>query len=789
MFLQIIVNDIHIIHGMSRIFTNFVNYNQNNPVTNTPDMNFLKKTLSVSALAFAISGAAFAAEDYAAYVNPFIGTTNFGTTNPGAVCPNGMMAVVPFNVMGSDTNLYDKDSRWWSTPYEFNNKFFTGYAHVALSGVGCPELSSLLTMATTGDLEPDYKKYGSAYVEEKAMPGYFSNRLTKYDILTEVTATKRTAAERYTFPGGKGNLVINLGEGLTNESGATVRRVSPTEIEGSKLMGTFCYNSQAVFPIYFVMRVSKPASATGFWKMQPEMTGVEKEWTKDSGQYKIYSRFAREISGDDIGAWWTYDNLAPGEQVEIRLGVSFVSCDNARENLDKEQASMTFDQIRAKAHDTWNADLGRIRVTGGTRDEREVFYTALYHTLIHPNVLSDVNGQYPMMEGWGNRTVDYDGERYTVFSLWDTYRNFHQLMTLVYPERQLDMVRSMVDMSKEWGWLPKWELYSRETFTMEGDPAIPVIIDTWRKGLRDFDMDAAYKAMVRSATTPGKDNPMRPDIDPYIEKGYIPLGTHEGDNSGDNSVSHALEYYVADNALAWLAGERGDKELARTLRERAAGWRNYYSKESGTLRPLNADGSFLAPFNPRQGENFEEVPGFHEGSAWNYTFFVPHDVKGLVKAMGGNKAFTDKLVKVFRDGLYDPANEPDIAYPYLFSQIKGEEWRTSETVDSLLHKFFTVKPDGIPGNDDTGTMSAWAVFSMMGFYPDIPGVPEYTLVTPTFDRVTIELDPAVHGNDRLVIEKEKGNKASITLDGRKVPYRISHADLVKGKKLKFTTTE
>ena len=303
MFLQIIVNDIHIIHGMSRIFTNFVNYNQNNPVTNTPDMNFLKKTLSVSAIAFAISGAAFAAEDYAAYVNPFIGTTNFGTTNPGAVCPNGMMAVAPFNVMGSDTNLYDKDARWWSTPYEFNNKFFTGYAHVALSGVGCPELSSLLTMATTGDLEPDYKKYGSAYVEEKAMPGYFSNRLTKYDILTEVTATKRTAAERYTFPGGKGNLVINLGEGLTNESGATVRRVSPTEIEGSKLMGTFCYNSQAVFPIYFVMRVSKPASATGFWKMQPEMTGVEKEWTKDSGQYKIYSRFAREISGDDIGAW------------------------------------------------------------------------------------------------------------------------------------------------------------------------------------------------------------------------------------------------------------------------------------------------------------------------------------------------------------------------------------------------------------------------------------------------------------------------------------------------------
>ena len=790
MFLQIIVNDIHIIHGMSRIFTNFVNYNQNNPVTNTPDMNFLKKTLSVSALAFAISGAAFAAEDYAAYVNPFIGTTNFGTTNPGAVCPNGMMAVVPFNVMGSDTNLYDKDSRWWSTPYEFNNKFFTGYAHVALSGVGCPELSSLLTMATTGDLEPDYKKYGSAYVEEKAMPGYFSNRLTKYDILTEVTATKRTAAERYTFPGGKGNLVINLGEGLTNESGATVRRVSPTEIEGSKLMGTFCYNSQAVFPIYFVMRVSKPASATGFWKMQPEMTGVENEWTKDSGQYKIYIRFAREISGDGIGAWWTYDNLAPGEQVEIRLGVSFVSCDNARENLDKEQASMTFDQIRAKAHDTWNADLGRIRVTGGTRDKREVFYTALYHTLIHPNVLSDVNGQYPMMEGWGNRTVDYDGERYTVFSLWDTYRNFHQLMTLVYPERQLDMVRSMVDMSKEWGWLPKWELYSRETFTMEGDPAIPVIIDTWRKGLRDFDMDAAYKAMVRSATTPGKDNPMRPDIDPYIEKGYIPLGTHQGDNSGDNSVSHALEYYVADNALAWLAAERGDKEFAKELSKRASGYRNYYSKESGTLRPINQDGSFLTPFNPRQGENFEPVPGFHEGSAWNYTFFVPHDVEGLAKLMGGNRKFVNKLQMVMDSALYDPANEPDIAYPYLFSRFKGEEWRTQEQTNRLVRKYFTTKPDGIPGNDDTGTMSAWAIFTMMGFYPDCPGEPYYTLTSPIFDKIEID-NPAgtitinaPHRTPQDIYVK------SITLGGKPLKgYRISHDELIKGKTLDFTLTD
>ena len=227
------------------------------------------------------------------------------------------------------------------------------------------------------------------------------------------------------------------------------------------------------------------------------------------------------------------------------MGVSFVSMANARENLDKEQTGLTFDQIRANAHGTWNDDLGRIRVKGGTDKQKEVFYTGLYHALIHPNVLNDVNGQYPLMESFGDGTVSDGHDRYTVFSLWDTYRNVHQLMTMVYPERQLDMVRSMIDMSKEWGWLPKWELYGRETFTMEGDPAIPVIVDTWRKGLRDFDMDAAYAAMKKSATTPGAFNPMRPDIDPYIEKGYVPLGVHQGDNSGDNSVSHALEYYVA----------------------------------------------------------------------------------------------------------------------------------------------------------------------------------------------------------------------------------------------------
>lgn len=743
------------------------------------------KSLSLLAAA-ALTVLTLQAKDPVDWVNPFIGTTNFGTTNPGAVTPNGLMSVVPFNVMGSDTNKFDKDSRWWSTPYENTNSFFTGFSHVNLSGVGCPELGSLLVSASTGKLNVDYHEYGSAYTDEQASPGWYSLVLSKYGVKAEATATPRTGRIRFTFPdAGEGNILLNLGEGLTNESGAVVRRISDTEVAGTKLLGTFCYNSQAVFPIYFVMRVSKKPASEGFWKKQRPMT-AEAAWDSDNGKYKLYPGYSKTMAGDDVGVYYTY-NTTPGEQIEVSMGVSFVSEENARLNLDAEQpAGTTFESLHASAREAWNKDLSRIKVTGGTDDDKTVFYTGLYHALIHPNILQDVNGQYPAMEG--GEILTTKNNRYTVFSLWDTYRNLHQLMTLVYPEKQADMLRSMVDMSKEWGWLPKWELFGRETFTMEGDPAIPVIVDSYRKGLTDFDMEAAYKAMKRSATAPGKENRMRPDIDPYISKGYIPLGYFAGDFSGDNSVSHALEYYVADNALAWLAEERGDKEFAQELRKRAAGWKNYYSPESGTLRPKLDDGSFLTPFNPRQGENFEVVPGFHEGSAWNYTFFVPHDVKGMIKANGGNKAFSEKLQRVFREGLYDPANEPDIAYPYLFSYIPGQEWRTSETVDTLLHKYFTVKPDGIPGNDDTGTMSAWAVFSMMGFYPDVPGVPEYTLVTPTFDRVEIQLDPAVHGNDMLVIEKEEGSgKPSITLGGKKVGYRVTHDQLIHGKNLKFKT--
>ena len=724
-----------------------------------------------------------AAQQPVDYVNPFIGTSNYGTTNPGAICPQGMMSVTPFNVMGSESNRFDKDSQWWSTPYSSDNDFMTGFAHVNLSGVGCPELGSLLLMPTAGELKVDYREYGSKYKDEVAHPGYYSNVLTKYNIKTEATASMRTGLSRFTFPKGQGNILLNLGEGLTNETGATVRIVNETEIEGSKLLGTFCYNPQAVFPIYFVMKVSKAPKSMGYWKKQREMKGVEAEWDIYSGKYKLYTKYNRDMSGDDIGVWFTYDT-EENEAIEVKMGVSFVSIENARLNMNTEQPDFNFDKVKATASNMWNSDLSRVKVEGGSKDDKTIFYTALYHLLIHPNIIQDVNGEYPMMESLkvGHTT----GNRYTVFSLWDTYRNVSTLMTLLFPERQLDIIRTMIDMYKESGWLPKWELYGRETLTMEGDPSIPYIVDAWMRGLRDFDVETAYEAMRKGATTPGEFNLLRPDNNDYMSKGYVPLREQY-----DNSVSHALEYYIADWNLSQFAKALGKKEDAKLFHDRSMGYKNYYSKEFGTLRPLLPDGTFYSPFNPKQGENFEPNPGFHEGSAWNYTFYVPHDIPGLVKLMGGQKKFVDKLQMVFDEGHYDMANEPDIAYPYLFSYFKGDAWRTQKLVRELLSKYYHNAPNGLPGNDDTGTMSTWAVFSMMGFYPACPGDMDYVLTSPTFNKVTIDLDKKFYPKGELVIESMQQTPEDIyikevTAGGKKLKgYTISQEELVNAGTLKF----
>ena len=752
------------------------------PIFSIIKMNYLRNILLLSFCFFV--QLVNAQKQPVDYVNPFIGTTNHGTTNPGAICPQSFMSVTPFNVMGSDLNRRDKDKGWWSTPYTYTNKYLTGFAHVNLSGVGCPDLGSLLLMPTTGDLDVDYKNYGSTYNNETATPGYYSVMLDKYNVKAEVSATPRTSIARFTFPAGKSNVLLNLGEGLTNETGASLRKVSETEMEGVKLLGSFCYTaSQAVFPIYFVIRVNKVPQKSGYWKFHRPGYKWEDEWNTDAGKYKIYKEYEKEIAGDDIGAYFTFETKE-NENVEVQIGVSFVSIANARENLNAEQPSFNFDGVHAQAREMWNKDLSKIEVEGGTEDQKIVFYTALYHALIHPNILQDVNGDYPMMES--AKTGNTKENRYTVFSLWDTYRNVHQLMTLLYPDRQLNMIRSMIDIYNEHGWMPKWELYRRESYTMEGDPAIPVIVDSWMKGLRDFDVETAYSAFIKSATTPGPQNKLRLDNDDYMSLGYVALR-----GKYDNSVSHALEYYIADWNLARFAEALGKKEDAAKFYKQSMGYKHYYSKEYGTFRPILPDGTFLTPFDPLLGANFEPNPGFHEGNAWNYTFAVPQDVPGMIKLMGGSKAFVTKLQSVFDNGYFDVTNEPDIMYPHLFSQIKGEEWRTQKLVREILAKHFTNATGGLPGNDDTGTMSTWALFNMMGFYPQCPGKPEYTITAPVFDKITIHLDPKFYKKDKLVIETKKTNAEDYRIKSLKVggkpfnSYIITHDQLINAGTIEY----
>lgn len=708
-------------------------------------------------------------------VNPFIGTTHYGVTNPGAMVPQGLMSVTPFNVMGSPDNRRDKDDSWWSAPYEFRNSYLTGFSHVNLSGVGCPDMGSLLVMATTGELEVDYTKYGCGYDHQYATPGYYSVELDN-GIRAEATATARVGLTRFVFPEGRGNILLNLGEGLTNETGAWLRRVSETQVEGMKLMGTFCSDyGQKVFPVYFVLQVSTPPAETGYWKYQrPEFRNGE--W-----KYKTYTEYAKDLAGDSIGAWFGFD-CTESEAIEVKMAVSFVSVENARENLAAEVPGWDFDRVRSDAHRRWNDDLGRVLVEGGTDDQKTIFYTGLYHMLVHPNILQDVNGQYPAMEG--TRVLHTDEQRWTVFSLWDTYRNVHQLFTLLYPDRQESMVRTMIEMQREWGWMPKWELYGRESFTMEGDPASIVVADTWLRGVRGFDVETAYEAMLRSALTPGAQNLLRPDNDDYLQRGYIPLRSEF-----DNSVSHALEYYVADFSIGRLAAALGKKKEANMFADRAKGWRHYYDPSTGALRPRLPDGKFLTPFDPLQGANWEPSPGFHEGNAWNYTFAVPHDIEGLVRIMGGPSKFTERLQSVFDNGWFDVTNEPDFAYAHLFSQVAGEEWRTQKIVRELLDEHFTNTPHGLPGNDDAGTMSGWAVLNMIGIFPDCPGRPDFTVVTPLFERITLRLDPRYYPSEQVVIRVENPGAPyidRITVDGRPLKgYRITHDELTSAREIVF----
>lgn len=703
------------------------------------------------------------------YVNPFIGTSNYGATNPGAIAPRGMASVSPFNVAGS-TNKLEKDSQWLSNPYVHENVFLTGFSHVNLSGVGCPDLGVIITIPTTGDIETNHENYGTTYQNEIAKAGYYSVELDKYQIKTEVTASTRVGVSRYSFPEGKANILINLGLGLTNEQGGMLKIISPTEVEGMRTVGSFCYNNpEASYPVYFVAQLTKPAEEFGVWKDPYNYEGVESQWMIYNDKVRIKEGFTREVIGDSIGAYFSYHFQEP-TQVELRVAVSYVSIENARENLQKEVGERSFTEVYEKTKEAWNKALSVVEVEGGSSEDKTIFYTALYHTQIHPNIFNDVNGEYPEIST--GKIGKTEGTRYTVFSLWDTYRNYHQLMSLLYPEEQTQMINSMLNMYDENGWLPKWELNSTETFTMVGDPASVVIADSYLRGIRNFDVEKAYGAMLKGATAT-ENNPLRPGIKEYIQNGYLSV-----ESGIEGPVSTTQEYNISDFAIAQLARELGKQEDYQKFYKRSLSYKKLYDKKTGLLRPKKANGDWYEPFDPNAGSNFTKNVGYIEGNAWQYVFMVPHDIKGIIKLMGGEDNFVQQLDYIFDEGHYDMANEPDFGYPFLYNFVKGENDKTQYRINELLEKYYSNAPAGLPGNDDTGTMSAWVIYAMMGFYPITPAEPAYTLFAPKFKEVTLHLE-----DDHQVVIKsfiEAGEPLKyILIDGQKHENLfISHSKLV-----------
>ncbi len=705
------------------------------------------------------------------WVNPFVGTAKGGNTFPGALVPWGMVSVSPHNAPQAPSGYMNGEPALY------------GFGHVHLSGTGCPDLGSVLLMPTTGKIQTTLDRWKSAYDSETATPGYYSVHLKTYDIQAEMTATTRAGLSQYYFPASHGdaNILLDASHRLTTDSvtlkkpsfESDIKIISNREAEGSAESGDFCSpyagNKQTV---YFVAQFSKPAVQAGTWS-----DGVVSE--------------KRNQKGKAVGAFFRFSTTGQ-EPIMVKVGISYVSVENARLNLQTEVSGWDFQDVRSKAQKAWEEALSRIKITGGSSDQLKIFYTALYHALIHPSVFSDVNGQYQGMGHRGVRTAD-SYTRYHVFSLWDTYRNLHPFLGLFYPEKDLDMVKSLVEMAKESGWLPKWELAGNETSVMVGCPAIPVLLDAYRQGLKDFDVGSAYDSMVKCLSP--KDNKTYGGLKSLLQYGYIP----KNDDSGDylwGSVSTSLEYSYDFWCLAQFAKDLKHPEDYEKYIHLSGVYRNFYDVSTGFLRAKNRDGTWMTPFNPEaiccdQSWPDNGGPGYVEGTAWQYLFFAPQDMDGLKMLLGGDEAFVKRLQACFDGGHYDATNEPDLTWPYLFDYVPQEAWRTQKEARELMGKYYRATPDGIPGNDDGGVMSVWYLFSALGFYPVCPGSGTYQIGSPLFQQVDIYLDKMVYPSGLLTL-KSINNSAdnlyvqSLLVDG--IEYKkkfFDHDTLVYGKTIVF----
>ncbi len=707
--------------------------------------------------------------DLTRYVDPFVGTGKTGNTFPGALVPWGMVSVSPHNDIHAPSG------------YKKGAPDIYGFGQTHLSGMDCPELGGVVLMPTVGKIEPLPEKWRSEYDQESASPGFYQVHLKTWDVLAQMTASSRVGVTRFVFPSSKdsANILIDLGHRLTDDPvtitsfESHVKIDDDMEVEGSTQSGDFCStyagNKET---LYFVIRFSKKPIAVGTWQDGQVGTDMEK-------------------TGRNIGAFFRF-STAGAEPVVVKVGISYVSVENARLNLETEVKGWDFDGVRADAKKDWQRELSRVEVSGSQEDKLKIFYTALYHMLIHPSVFSDVNGQYQGMGHSGIRTAT-DYTRYSVFTLWNTYRDLHPFLALFYPEHELDMVKSLTEMAKESGWMPRFEMAGNDTQVMVGDPVVPVIADTFLQGLDGFDSASAYDALVKSLNP--DDNHIYGGLKSLAQYGYIP----KNDDSKDRiwgSVSTTLAYAYDYWCLAQMAKQMNKDDDYKKFIHLSGLYRNLYNPVSGFLQPKNRDGSWFSPFDPLATEGDQMWkgsggPGYVEGNAWQYLFDVPQDLEGLKMLLGGDQAFVDRLQECFDKNHYDPTNEPDLTWAYLFDEVPHEEWRTQKEVRDLMDKNYTLGPDGLPGNDDGGTLSAWYVWSSLGFYPVCPGSNHYSIGTPLFRQVVIHTNKSFYAGGLLTIKSINNSDRNryvheFLINGE--PYKksyLQHDQLTYGSTLVF----
>lgn len=719
--------------------------------------------------------------DYTQFVNPFIGTGGHGHTFPGAVVPNGAIQPSP------DTRIDGWDA---CSGYHYSDSTINGFSHTHLSGTGCCDYGDVLIMPTVGEQKITYlgkssqqMAYASDFSHERevAEPGYYSVFLNSYGINAELTATKRGALHRYTFPAStQAGMIVDLDYSLQRQKNEnmSIEVVSDTEIIGSKMTVYWAFEQK----VYFYAKFSKPFSS---YKVITNSIVTEDD---EIPQSKVLIQF---------------DETYKDEQIFVKVGVSAVDIEGAKNNVLTEIPDWNFDEIRKSAKKEWNTLLSRINVETKDEVQKRIFYTALYHTAIHPNIFSDVDGRYLGMDHTIRKTTE-DKPIYTIFSLWDTFRAFHPLMTIFDPEKNSDFVRSLLTKYAEGGLLPMWELAGNYTATMTGYHAVPVIVDAYMKGDRGFDVNLAYEACLKSADydttniiTPKKvRNALVLKSKYYKNKlGYAPCDLeHE-------TVAKGLEYAYDDWCISLLAKELGDDVRYERFDELGKAYRYYFDASTGFMRGLDSKGKWRTPFSPIESNH--RADDYCEGVAWQWTWFVPHDVQGLVDLMGGKENFILKLDSLFTMesklegelisndisgliGLYAHGNEPSHHITHLYNYV-GEPWKTQTLVDSILYNLYFDDVNGLSGNEDCGQMSAWYLLNAMGIYQVAPGNPIYSIGRPMFDHVAINL---TNGKQFVINAKNvsKQNKyiQSATLNGQSLdkPF-LSHQDIMNGSVLEF----